>query len=175
MLSQRYINGSVQDCSNSITNTLDLLQSCIKPSICSSWMHTHDTNMLHTISNIFPKNNTLESKKVLHKLFIECYKPCKNSPCELCFYHVCMPKLCSMPNASLFECIRSNMQVVFNPDVSCSKSMDNTTKYVLVSGNTWIMHQNSSEKKLCFKAEKYMKLIFTRTTTDTKKRTPRMV
>ena len=29
-----YIDGSVQDCSNSIANALELLQSCTKPSIC---------------------------------------------------------------------------------------------------------------------------------------------
>ena len=29
-----YINGLVQDCSNSTANTLELLQSCTKPSIC---------------------------------------------------------------------------------------------------------------------------------------------
>ena len=28
-----YFDGLVQDCSNSIANALDLLQSCIKPSI----------------------------------------------------------------------------------------------------------------------------------------------
>ena len=30
---QLYINGLVQDCSNSIANALELLQSCPKPSI----------------------------------------------------------------------------------------------------------------------------------------------
>ena len=30
-----HINGLVQDCSNSIANALELLQSCTKPSICS--------------------------------------------------------------------------------------------------------------------------------------------
>ena len=30
-----YINGLVQDCSNSSANALELLQSCAKPSICS--------------------------------------------------------------------------------------------------------------------------------------------
>ena len=29
------IDGSVQECSNSIANALELLQSCIKPSNCS--------------------------------------------------------------------------------------------------------------------------------------------
>ena len=29
-----YIDGSVQDCSNSVANALELLQSCAKPSIC---------------------------------------------------------------------------------------------------------------------------------------------
>ena len=32
-----YINGLVQNCSNSITNILELLQSCTKPSICSDF------------------------------------------------------------------------------------------------------------------------------------------
>ena len=29
-----YIDGLAQDCSNSIANALELLQSCTKPSIC---------------------------------------------------------------------------------------------------------------------------------------------
>ena len=33
-----YIDGLVQDCSNSIANALELLQSCTKPSICP-WPH----------------------------------------------------------------------------------------------------------------------------------------
>ena len=32
-----YINGLVQNCSNSTTNILELLQSCTKPSICSDF------------------------------------------------------------------------------------------------------------------------------------------
>ena len=37
---QYHIDGLVQDCSNSIANTLELLQSCTKPSIClsMSWL-----------------------------------------------------------------------------------------------------------------------------------------
>ena len=31
-----YIDDLVQDCSNSIANTLELLQSCTKPSICGN-------------------------------------------------------------------------------------------------------------------------------------------
>ena len=30
-----YIDGLVQDCSNSIANALELLQSCTEPSLCS--------------------------------------------------------------------------------------------------------------------------------------------
>ena len=33
MLTEIYINGLVQDCSNSIVNALELLQYCTKPSI----------------------------------------------------------------------------------------------------------------------------------------------
>ena len=33
-----FVNGLVQDCSNSIANTLKLLQSCTKPSLCLSWL-----------------------------------------------------------------------------------------------------------------------------------------
>ena len=33
----QYINGLVQDCSNSIANALELLQSCTKPSIWFPW------------------------------------------------------------------------------------------------------------------------------------------
>ena len=31
-------DGSAQDCSNSIANALELLQSCTKPSKCTSWL-----------------------------------------------------------------------------------------------------------------------------------------
>ena len=31
-----HVDGLVQDCSNSIANALELLQSCTKPSMCSS-------------------------------------------------------------------------------------------------------------------------------------------
>ena len=34
---QAYIDGLEQDCSNSIANALELLQSCTKPSICPQW------------------------------------------------------------------------------------------------------------------------------------------
>ena len=34
-ISDNYINGLVQDCSNSTANTLELLQSCTKSSMCS--------------------------------------------------------------------------------------------------------------------------------------------
>ena len=39
------IDGLVQDCSNSIANALELLQSCTKPSTCFSdqFFHTHTT------------------------------------------------------------------------------------------------------------------------------------
>ena len=33
-----YADGLVQDCSNSIANALELLQSCAKPSICPLWL-----------------------------------------------------------------------------------------------------------------------------------------
>ena len=36
MVCASYIDGSVQDCSNSIANALELLQSCIKPSMCTT-------------------------------------------------------------------------------------------------------------------------------------------
>ena len=34
-----YINGLVQDCGNSIANTLELLQSCTKPMIYVFWIN----------------------------------------------------------------------------------------------------------------------------------------
>ena len=34
LVNNEYIDGLVQDCSNSIANALELLQSCTKPSIC---------------------------------------------------------------------------------------------------------------------------------------------
>ena len=38
---QHWINGLVQDCSNSIANAMELLQSCTKPSgCCESWWST---------------------------------------------------------------------------------------------------------------------------------------
>ena len=36
-----YINGLVQDCTNTITNALGFLKSCTKPSICSKWKTRH--------------------------------------------------------------------------------------------------------------------------------------
>ena len=33
----KYIDGLVQDCSISIANALEILQSCTKPSICTAW------------------------------------------------------------------------------------------------------------------------------------------
>ena len=42
------IDGLVQDCSNSIANALELLQSCTKPSICYySWSASH--YLIHTL------------------------------------------------------------------------------------------------------------------------------
>ena len=40
-VSNGYIDGSVQDCSNSIANALELLQSCTKPSTSLTWTHQH--------------------------------------------------------------------------------------------------------------------------------------
>ena len=40
----KYIDGLAQDCSNSIVNALELLQSCAKPSICvHTLLCTHQT------------------------------------------------------------------------------------------------------------------------------------
>ena len=39
-----YLDGLVQDCSNSIANALDLLQSCTKPSIYAGWLGHHWVN-----------------------------------------------------------------------------------------------------------------------------------
>ena len=36
------IDGLVQDCSNSIANALELLQSCTKPSICGLSFHKQE-------------------------------------------------------------------------------------------------------------------------------------
>ena len=35
----KYVDGLVQDCSNSIANALELLQSCTKPSISGNWIN----------------------------------------------------------------------------------------------------------------------------------------
>ena len=46
-----YIDRLVQDCSNSIANSLELLQSCIKPSICKSigaWVCSRKYHSLFT-------------------------------------------------------------------------------------------------------------------------------
>ena len=34
-----YLDGLMQDCSNSIANALELLQSCTKPAICTYLLH----------------------------------------------------------------------------------------------------------------------------------------
>ena len=49
IISMQYIyniDGSVQDCSSSIANALELLQSCTKPSICYNWMCYNQTNWI---------------------------------------------------------------------------------------------------------------------------------
>ena len=123
----------------------------------------------------FQKIINLKVKRIFMNYLLKATKH-KNCPCELCFYHVCMPKLCSMPDASLFECIQSNMHVVFNPDVYCSQSMDNPSKYVLVWRNTRYMHQNSSEKqRYALRQRDMWNQFFSRTTTDTKTQTIQIV
>ena len=47
-----YLNGLVQDCSNSIANALELLQSCIKPSV---WL-TVNKILWNTFENILHEN-----------------------------------------------------------------------------------------------------------------------
>ena len=42
------IDGSVQDCTNSIANTQELLQSCTKPSICISFWNRAGSNASKT-------------------------------------------------------------------------------------------------------------------------------
>ena len=42
-----YLIGLVQDCSNSIANALELLQSCTKPSICSMSAIISSLNVLN--------------------------------------------------------------------------------------------------------------------------------
>ena len=49
----RYIDGLVQDYSNSIANALELLQSCTKPSICT-WFAFHCPYVLPNITQILP-------------------------------------------------------------------------------------------------------------------------
>ena len=41
---QEYVDGLVQDCSNSIANALELLQSCAKPSMLSKPGKYHGMN-----------------------------------------------------------------------------------------------------------------------------------
>ena len=55
-----YIDGLVQDCSNSIANALELLQSCIKSSACfvSNTMQ-HSDSLVDTICHILQKCITL--------------------------------------------------------------------------------------------------------------------
>ena len=47
------IDGLVQDCSSSIANALELLQSCIKASICYSWSCCNDCfSLLSLLSHL---------------------------------------------------------------------------------------------------------------------------
>ena len=43
MVSQKNISGLAQDCSNSIVNALELLQSCTKPTI---WYHKQNNGLV---------------------------------------------------------------------------------------------------------------------------------
>ena len=47
-----YINGLMQDCSNSIANTLELLQSCAKPPISFSYMFSDCEFNAHMVVDI---------------------------------------------------------------------------------------------------------------------------
>ena len=49
------VNGLAQDCSNSIANALELLQSCTKPSICTSRLLTKIQVKIHVSEKWFPK------------------------------------------------------------------------------------------------------------------------
>ena len=82
----KYINGLVQDCSNSIANALELLQSCTKPStsmsyctrnvtlVCQQWSHIsfalsywyiHYVTLLSLYSNVNVKTVVLWMNKQL--------------------------------------------------------------------------------------------------------------
>ena len=50
MINQQYIDGLLQDCSNSIANALELLQSCTKPSILWTYLATHYENQYQQYS-----------------------------------------------------------------------------------------------------------------------------
>ena len=69
-----YINGLVQDCSISIANTLEILQSCIKPSIStamglSCWLKSSGRNIRDHFVNAFSQwEMTLHCNVVSHWL-----------------------------------------------------------------------------------------------------------
>ena len=52
MLCKCCIEGLVQDCSNSIANALELLQSCTKPSVCT--LKTNSSNILKVHFSMLP-------------------------------------------------------------------------------------------------------------------------
>ena len=64
-----HIDGSIQDCSNSIANTLKLQQSCTEPSICESWnvvkATEHDLTLKYFLSTSTNFEQTGTIKDVL--------------------------------------------------------------------------------------------------------------
>ena len=66
------IDGLVQDCSNSIANALELLQSCTKPSIW--WFNTlrPEQNQWHFTENTFKMHFLKDIFHILIKISLKC-------------------------------------------------------------------------------------------------------
>ena len=75
-LHKGYIDGLVQDCSNSIANALELLQSCTKPSIWS-----HDPNLVKLEIYVNIKNNG----QIMSQFYM-CHDSCTVITCAQLWY-----------------------------------------------------------------------------------------
>ena len=78
------VDGLVQDCSNSIANALELLQSCTKPSKWSSIMTIHQTTKLQSGERVATSElsgygaNSPLSQVITHITVIILYAPVRS-------------------------------------------------------------------------------------------------
>ena len=70
------IHGLVSNCSNSIDNALELLQSCTKPSICTSlfyeWIHESWALFMASVANNTKRRKSWEKNQICKVLY---YRP----------------------------------------------------------------------------------------------------